>query len=920
MIDKATIKSLSSPRAVGTFARKHYGGDYEALIQAINKSINSLLGKDLNLARELAQSAEACFAAMPEKFGPYLLAIKARLDHHAGNHKDALGKYENAYSLHKKYANHEAAARLGQGLMDVLMYLGRYQQALAVGKRSLAWFRRQNREEHAARVMTNIGLVYHRLDKNRLALQWFDKARDIFSGRNELALATVEFNRANIYANMNQLPEAASLYRAAAEIYRKAGLDVFYNKAIYSIAYLEFLGDNYTEALRIFEKVYEAFSRLGDRKAVAVTRLDLVEINIHLNQFGTAIIHGHEVIEEFKDLGMRYEHAKAQYFVALAHLHLGDLRQAGSALRNAKRLFAQERNDLWLGMVALARAKVQIQAGRAEMAAKTSDEARELFDRSQDRRRGTDAEIVHLEALWLAGRPDLARRIGRRLLKRKLVSYQAYHIHTALGRMLVDDKRYKKALIEFQAAVEVVERMLAGLYPDEIRFFFAADKLTAYHGVVECLLALGRYEDSFAGNLRALTTLNRRQIPTEELQSQIPEKLIKERDRLRAALKRLGGFPQAGHRGLRSEHLTETEQQLWSTEQRIRARLYSKPAATLSPATELERIQANLGSDDMLVSFVIPGEASLGAFCLTADNLRFVPLEISLEALRRTVWELYFVLERAVFDHRQRRHGAEATEYYLQQLAAHLLKPVLREVSREKIIILADGIFAQIPYPALLDSDGGPLRRAHDFRLIVNPDDLAAQHSTDTKFSRADNSIFAVLSERLPEVESEARGIKDIFGDSTLYANGTANSSSFKTELERTDGFIHIATHASRSSENPLFSRISLSDGPFYPFDLFNAGIKAQLVTLSGCQTAASGLYYGHSFNLAKAFYQSGSRHVLASLWPISDTVSKSFMLRFYISLRKSNSVAGAYREAVDATADEIGNPALWSAFVLLGM
>ena len=149
MIDKATIKNLTSPIRVEKHVREHYGGDYQAFIQAINKSINSLLGKDLNLARELAQSAESCFAAMPPDFGPYLLAIRARLDHHGGNHKDALRAYDKAYKQHKKFGNHEAAARLGQGLMDVLMYLGRYQQALAVGKRSLEWFRRHGREEHS---------------------------------------------------------------------------------------------------------------------------------------------------------------------------------------------------------------------------------------------------------------------------------------------------------------------------------------------------------------------------------------------------------------------------------------------------------------------------------------------------------------------------------------------------------------------------------------------------------------------------------------------------------------------------------------------------------------------------------------------------------------------------------------------------
>ena len=50
------------------------------------------------------------------------------------------------------------------------------------------------------------------------------------------------------------------------------------NQAYYSIAYLNYLADRYTEALTTFERVYESFSDLGDVKSAAITQLDMMEV------------------------------------------------------------------------------------------------------------------------------------------------------------------------------------------------------------------------------------------------------------------------------------------------------------------------------------------------------------------------------------------------------------------------------------------------------------------------------------------------------------------------------------------------------------------------------------------------------------------------------------------------------------------
>ncbi len=111
-----------------------------------------------------------------------------------------------------------------------------------------------------------------------------------------------------------------------------------------------------------------------------------------------------------------------------------------------------------------------------------------------------------------------------------------------------------------------------------------------------------------------------------------------------------------------------------------------------------------------------------------------------------------------------------------------------------------------------------------------------------------------------------------------------------------------------------------MSDGPFFPFDLFGCGIKAKLVTLSGCQTAAPGLNYGNTFSLAKAFNQAGSQYVLATLWSVSDSVTMTFMSELYGRLNETNDVVMSYYEAIKSLKNKVENPAFWGSFVLLGV
>jgi CHAT domain-containing protein len=278
-------------------------------------------------------------------------------------------------------------------------------------------------------------------------------------------------------------------------------------------------------------------------------------------------------------------------------------------------------------------------------------------------------------------------------------------------------------------------------------------------------------------------------------------------------------------------------------------------------------------------------------------------------------------MEKAVYAGGDSGRSRAVIDYYLNRLFQWLIEPLRLAENTSTVILMIDSLFAQIPFPALLDSSNVRLKDYYDIRVVINPEDLKHNHRRKSDGPvPSDSSVFIPDIPGLPFIETEGRAIKEIFPAVRLYRGGKADINHFRQELSRSRGFVHVATHAVRSSENPLFSRILMDDGPFFPFDLFGSGIKARLVTLSGCQTAAPGLYYGNSFSLAKIFYQGGADYVLASLWPISDKISMVFMVEFYRALKRHGGIAAAYWAAMEKTAKVNSHPSFWGAFVLLGL
>src|SRR5437868_10432509 len=80
-------------------------------------------------------------------------------------------QYEQAIPYYEKRIDHldrkpdpQTAARARQGYVLALLHAGKYEEALRAGSVAERCFRENNDELNLARICTNIGNVFHRLD------------------------------------------------------------------------------------------------------------------------------------------------------------------------------------------------------------------------------------------------------------------------------------------------------------------------------------------------------------------------------------------------------------------------------------------------------------------------------------------------------------------------------------------------------------------------------------------------------------------------------------------------------------------------------------------------------------------------------------------------------------------------------------
>jgi CHAT domain-containing protein len=359
-----------------------------------------------------------------------------------------------------------------------------------------------------------------------------------------------------------------------------------------------------------------------------------------------------------------------------------------------------------------------------------------------------------------------------------------------------------------------------------------------------------------------------------------------------------------------------------------RARAALQPAGGRESARRTRAIQMPPG--ELAIEYARIADTVL-IWTVRGSSVRLTRSVVDSTVLARTVEQVQNELERQA--------PAEGVRPALTRLYDWLLAPIrpLLRVQGERVMIVADGEIAAVPFAALYDArtrrylvEDHPIRFAPSLGAASAPTAHAAGRLWLVANPAFDARTYPLL-DRLPHAEEEVRSIAAEYPGATVVAGAGATSDAVREALLRA-GAVHFAGHAVFDDRRPersylLTARGSTpaSDGTITAAELARLDLShLRLVVLSACRTVRGGQTRGSGFTgLAGAFLAAGAHGVIGTTWNVDDASAARLIPRFYRAYRSNHDAPAALRTAqvslLDSRDAQLSSPAAWAGFRLIG-
>jgi CHAT domain-containing protein len=364
-----------------------------------------------------------------------------------------------------------------------------------------------------------------------------------------------------------------------------------------------------------------------------------------------------------------------------------------------------------------------------------------------------------------------------------------------------------------------------------------------------------------------------------------------------------------------------------------------------------------------------------------------LPPRREIEAATRALYELFTARQKrrdestAAYGDRVKRADARVGTQaaVVSRMLLGGIPQLTDEWRRKRLAIVAGGALEYVPFAALPDPgspSSPPLMARHEIVMLPSASVLAVLRReaanrpraarplaivADTVFDAADPRV-AARDARAPAADRDESSTRGIDLVDSLYGRGDLARLPFSREeaigiaalAESADVFtaldftasretvlggalrghriVHLATHGVVDSQLPAKSSLVLSlvdqrgarrNGYLRLHDIYNMRLDADLVVLSGCQTALGKEIKGEGLiGLTRAFIYAGAPRVVASLWQVSDLATAELMKAFYRGmLQQQLSPAAALRAAQRQLSRDVrwAAPYFWAGFVVQG-
>lgn len=860
--------------------------------------------------------------------------VRGIADLTGGKIEKAVQDLDKSAAIFLEIGQEHNAAQTQVAKLIALALLGNYDEAIKTGERALKIFEKYNDSLAAGKIEKNLGNVVTRQGKESQAEKYYLRARRRFIElNNQSELAMSDNSLAYIYAELNNFHQAEKFYATALASARQAKMHVTEAEIEASMGNLSLFRGKFDEALRLLELSRQKYDELKMPHQTAIAELEIADIYLELNLSNEAFSIYERVAETLKRLKLQSEEARARLNFGKAALLKNETKKAKQELRKSAGLYLLEKNHGGAANVKLTEAKLELSEKKYENALKIILEAKNILAKTENPRQKLLAKWLHGEILRNLKKFKAAEKLLTETFVEAMSTEQtnlAQICLNSLGNLALQANDKKTAESHFKKAIKMIETLRAPLAAEEFRMSFLANKLGPFESLAKIYLTEKDFKKAFLmvekAKARTLTeNLNRDFVEQiAKPSTKLSKKLADLREELNWFYNRKNRVDEGELESLRKKtkelekQIVDVTRQIDST--RTNVANNSAKRRSLSKQDDIKLLQNKLGSQKTLIEFV-SFDGMISAFIIRDKTIQFVA-DLASEN------EIISFLEGLQFQFGTLRFGKQnlgafipdlkkRADSYLQKIYEKIIEPIKKFVGERDLVVIPVGALHYVPFHALHDG----VKYLIETRKIVHSPSAAVWRSLNEKpVKKLENALLiGFADEKIPFVNNEIKAIRKIIPNAKAFTDKDATFENYTQSAPKFD-VLHLACHGQFRPDNPMFSSLHLADGSITVRDICSQSLKAQLVTLSACETGLNKIFAGDEIlGLARGFLSAGAKSLVLSLWTVNDEATTELMKVFYTNLQRGESVATSLRKAQTDFIGRGEHPYFWSPFVLIG-
>ena len=724
------------------------------------------------------------------------------------------------------------------------------------------------------------GLLLLREGRVKDAIQQLDGAVELLADAEPADQCKILINRGDAYDQLGHIRSAIQDFSRAVVLSRRYGLADLEFAARHNLGYMHYLTGNLPRSLELMPTVEQAASD-HYKGVVGIDRSRVLLSAGLVADADRSLLEATAALERTEMVALLAEAELSRAEVALLAGNY-QLAQKISRTAVARLLRGNNRRAIALGELVMLRADAE--AGtRGDMLVRTADRLTATLSQLGLR---DQAKLARLIAIEYSG----PSRRGKRRALPTISSAQPLdlRLYARLVKTKLAFGRGDRAAAQRQARAGMAELMKHQAQ------FGSLDLQTssAAHGVT--LAALAITEEIAAGRpvavlawLERARAISSRVTPVRPPEDKVTAELLTQ---LRWVVTQLD------HEGADSESREQLRRRRQALQRQIRARSWSvRGSDSVDQTPNIADVRVALDGAALLTLFGIDDD--IHGIVLTRRGCWMQRLTTMAEAERlcRRITADLDVLALSHVPEPLRASARNSLARDLRILDQLLLTPL--NLPDVPIVVVPPGRLAALPWADLPSLKGQP--------LTIAPS-AAAWLEAHVRFRTRSGPVVAVAGPGLGRADQEVTGVAQHWPTCETLTGADVTGEAFLSAIDGAQ-LVHVAAHGRHERESPLFSSISLIDGPVVGYDLDRIAQPPQQVVLSACELGQATVRPGdEALGLTRALLHSGTSTIISGVAKVSDEGTADLMVDYHRRLAAGAAPAYALADALRAAPNPI--------------